>query len=210
MAYSVQRKKRFSDAARSRYKNMFKLIVPLGLILGSLGIIVFFMIPGWQHFLAVRADSKHLQDIDAEIDTLTQKRDAITDQIGNISKNNFQRLDQILPSGAHGPEFLIALQELALARGVRVGKLDLSGTLTTKSKIPKENANNLVPAGLGGPQGEYEHIKAVMSMSGQYQQFKDFLRDLESYIRITDVERLELDPSDKGFDIRLSVKTYYQ
>ena len=189
---------------------MFKLIVPLGLILGGLGIIVFFMVPSWQHFLVVRADGKHLQDIDAEIDTLTQKRDAITDRIGSISKDNFQRLDQILPSGAHGPEFLITLQQLAFTHGVRMEKLDLSGTLATKSKIPKENLNNLVPAGQGGSKGEYAEIKAVMSMSGQYQQLKDFLHDLESYIRITDVERLDLEPGDKRFNVRLSVKTYYQ
>ena len=188
---------------------MFKLIVPLGLILGSLGIVVFLIIPGWQHFLAVRADSKHLVDIDAEIDTLTQKRDAITDQIGSISKDNFQRLDQILPSGAHGPEFLINLQRLASTHGVRMGKLDLSGTLATKSKISQANLN-LVPVELGGVQGGYSQVKALISLSGPYEAFKDFLRDLESYIRITDVEQLTLEPSDRGFDIRLTVKTYYQ
>ena len=188
---------------------MFKLIVPLGLILGSLAIIIFFIIPGWQHFLVVQADSKHLQDIDVEIDALTQKRDAITDQIGNISRDNFERLNQALPSGAHGPEFLITVQRMASLRSVRIGRLDLSGTLATKSKISQANLN-LVPVELGGSQNVYSQIKAAISMSGQYEAFKDFLHDLESYIRITDVEQLTLEPSDKGFDIKLSVKTYYQ
>lgn len=189
---------------------MSKLIVPLGLIVGSIAIIVVLILPAWQHFLAVRADSKHLEDISAEIDMLTQKRDAITQQISAITKENFQRLDQIIPSGAAGPEFLIMLQQLALSHNLRMGRLNLAGTLSTKSRIPVANNTSSGTSGTGDQQGNYQTISASLELSGQYQAFKDFLHDLESNTRITDIDTLNFIPSANGFDFKLTVKTYYQ
>lgn len=222
---------------------MSKLIVPLGFILASIAVIMFFIVPGWQHFLAVRADTKHLDEINAEIDTLTKKRDMLNDQIAGITKDNFDRLDQIVPSAAHGPEFLISLEQLAQARGLSVIKLDLSGTLSTKSKIPEKKVKqSSIPADVPGvpvipnmptvpsrtPEintsgsntaiGQsktptYQTLNASMEVSGSYEAFKNFLRDIESSVRITDVESLDLSPpsgSSSGFNVKLTLKTYYQ
>ena len=194
----------------------------MALFLGSIAVIVFFIIPGWQQFLAVRADTKHLRDIDSEIDTLTQKRDALVQEISGISKDNFQRLDQVLPAAPQGPEFLVILQQLAAAHGLQMDKLDLSETLSTKSRIAEESArsnfapagtgakSSFAPAGAGPKEGSYKTVGASMELVGEYQPFKDFLHDLESYIRIIDVDTLTLSPSKAGFDFKLTVKTYYQ
>ena len=190
---------------------MSKLLVPFALFLGSIAVIVFLIVPGWQQFLAVRADTKHLRDIDSEIDTLTQKRDALVQEISGISKDNFQRLDQVLPAAPQGPEFLVTLQQLAAAHGLQVDKLDLSETLSTKSRIAEESArSSFAPAGTAPKEGSYETVGASMELVGEYQPFKDFLHDLESYIRIIDVDTLTLSPSKAGFDFKLTVKTYYQ
>lgn len=231
---------------------MPKLIVPLGFIFVSIVVIMLFIVPGWQNFLAVRADSKHLDEINVEIDTLTKKRDALNDQIIGITKENFDRLEQMVPSAVQGPEFLVFLEQLAQARGLSVVKLDLSGTLSTKSKIvekkperpsPAINAVNPVngagpvvgvvstpgvplrvpQAGIsgydavgGGGQAKtqtHQILSVNMEVSGTYEAFKNFLRDLELSIRITDVDLLDFSPPSGGSDIfsfKLTLKTYYQ
>lgn len=234
---------------------MSKLIVPLGLILASIAVIILFIVPGWQHFLVVRADSKHLDEINAEIDALTKKRDALNDQIAGITKDNFDRLDQIVPSSVHGPEFLVFLEQLAQGRGLSVVKLDLSGTLSTKSKTPEKKVKqpsvimdtqgipnmgiptipnaptvpsrntqanvggfNANVAGFNAVSGQektqtYQTLSATMEVSGSYEAFKNFLHDLESSVRITDVESLDFSPlsgSSGGFSFKLGFKTYYQ
>ena len=213
---------------------MSKFLIPLALVLGSIAMIVIFIIPGWQQFLVVRADTKHLQDIDSEIDTLTQKRDALVQEISRISKDDFQRLDQVLPPAPLGPEFLVILNQLATVHGLQVDHLDLSGTLSTKPRIAEESAgssfapvgvglaegapktvgastnSSFVPVGKESAEGAYKTVGVSMELTGQYQSFKDFLRDLESYIRIIDVDTLTLTPSAAGFEFKLTVKTYYQ
>ena len=226
---------------------MSKLIVPMGLILASIGVVMLLIVPGWQHFLVVRADSRHLDEINAEIDTLTKKRDALNDQIIGITKENFDRLEQMVPSAVQGPEFLVFLEQLAQTRGLSVAKLDLSGTLSTKPKIVEKKAKEPSPvvnaaspvvdtpnmpsapsrvpqAGVSGynavmgsgqskTQQAYQTMSASMEVSGSYEVFKEFLRDLEFSIRITDVELLDFSPPSGGSDVfsfKLTLKTYYQ
>lgn len=173
-------------------------------------IVVVFIIPGWQRFLVVRADTQHLQEINAEIDTLTKKRDEIVAQISAITKDNFQRLDQILPSRPEGPEFLVTLQRLAFEHGLRLEKLTLSETLSTKPKIATEDVSKFTPAGTEIKKVNYQALTVSMEVNGTYEGFKNFLHELESYIRITDIDTLTLAPATNGFDFKLSVKTYYQ
>ena len=190
---------------------MSKLILPLGLILGSIFIILVLIVPGWQHFLMVRADTKRLQDIDVEIDSLTQKRDAIIQQINAITKDDSQRLDQVIPSDAQGPEFLLQLQKLGVARGLHVDKLDIMGVLSTNKKVSDSNEANFVPAGIEGDTQSYKTIEANMELTGPYDSFKGFLRDVESHIRITDISGITVLPTPGGgFAFKLNIKTYYQ
>ena len=225
---------------------MAKLIIPLGFIFASIAVIIFFIVPGWQHFLVVRADTKHLDEINVEIDALTKKRDALNDQIIGITKENFDRLDQMVPSAVQGPEFLVFLEQLAQAHGLGVAKLDLSGTLSTKAKIIEKKAkepnlalNAVNPAGQIGAMStpgipsrvpavgmsgfnavsgqtkvqDYQTLNVGMEVRGSYEAFKSFLRDLESSIRITDVEALDFSPPSGGsdtFNFNLTLKAYYQ
>lgn len=216
---------------------MSKLIFPLVLVFASIGIILLLIVPGWQHFLAVRADSKHLDEINVEIDTLTQKRDALNKQIIGITQDNFDRLDQMVPSAAHGPEFLVSLEQLAQGSGLSVVKLDLSGVLSTKPKLiektvkqpsvivstpniqsetlgpPGTNVNNANVVVVGQAKAQtYQIMNATMEIAGSYEAFKNFLRDMESSVRITDVESLDFSPisGNSNFSFKINLKTYYQ
>ena len=222
---------------------MSKLIIPLGLIFGSIAIIVLLIVPGWQHFLSTRVDTQHVSEINTEIEILTQKRDSLGAQIACISKDNLQRIDQIVPTGAQGPEFLVTIQQIAAHHGLQVKKLDLGGTLATKPRVPEKTPAPFAPAGISArvpvdqasganpempantarfpvsntfaPSGTaeaptYQTITVGIDIAGQYDQFKDFLRELESYVRITNVDSLTFASVSGGFDFKLSVKAYFQ
>ena len=65
------------------------------------------------------------------------------------------------------------------------------------------------PSG-GAEQVHYQTVNATMEVKASYQAFKDFLRDLESSIRITDIQTISLIPETNGFNFKLSLNTYYQ
>lgn len=226
---------------------MSKLIIPLIFLLGSIAFALFFIVPDWKHFLALRGDSRSLQEMNAELDVLIEKRNVLVQKMTAITKDNLNRLDQIVPSVVQGPEVLLSLQQLAQAQGLRIEKLDLSGTFSTREKnIQRKTAHSgTVPssAGIGTAQpagvntvnqsnsvsvgtnfniedseqglpavhkADYQTIGVGMEVVGTYEAFKDFLRALESSIRITDVNSLTFLPVTNGFSFELSLKTYYQ
>ena len=73
----------------------------------------------------------------------------------------------------------------------------------------KKTTTNFLPAGTA-EQLPYQTITTTINVSGQYQAFKDFLHELESYVRITNIDSLTLAPGANGFDFKLSAKAYYQ
>ncbi len=199
---------------------MSKLLIPLLLIVAGAGIVVLLVVPAWQQYLVLKADTNHLSDINTEIDTLTQKRDELVNQIARIPKDDLQRLDQVVPSQPQGPEFLLSLQKLAVSYGLKVIKLDLSNSLGSKQKTPEvktaDVASQVKPADFT-PTGQeaksspsYKTLTANLEVSGQYQAFKDFLREAESSVRIIDVQNLTLSPQEKGFDVKMTLAAYYQ
>ncbi len=207
---------------------MIKLIFPLILILGSILIIGALIFPAWQHFLVVRTDTARLQNLNLEIDALMQKRDEITDRISKISKEDFVRLDQMLPSSAQGPEFLVILQNFAVAHNLKINKLDLSGQLSTQPRIATEatvvitTGESAVVGGITEQPDQFRMINASMDVSGSYESFKGFLRDIESYARITDITALQIGSGTTGTtggttgtgisisNYRISLQTYYR
>ena len=188
---------------------MLKLFVPLGLILISVVIGMLFLIPGWQHFLAVEADTRHLEDINTELDTLTSKRDALVEQINGISREDFERINQMIPTGAHGPEFLVYLEQLASAHGVATKKLDLGSSIVTKEKVPDTSTAAFTVPTIEEPL-PYKMLTANMVVLGTYDALKDFLRALESSVRITDVTSVGLGSEKSVFSFDLVLQTYYQ
>ena len=189
---------------------MAKLILPLGFILASIVVIVLFLFPGWQHFLSVRADTRHLEETSIEIDGLLAKRDHLVDQMSGISKENAERIDQLIPSGAHGPDFLVFLEKIATSHNLAIHKLDFANTISTEEKAPKLPAEGFV-MGMGGIESlPYKTLKIHMEVVGSYEAFKDFLREVESSIRITDVTSIILAPQERMFNFTLSLQAYYQ
>lgn len=187
---------------------MSKLIIPLIFFFAGLAVLAMFIVPGWQHFLSVKADSRRLQDINAEVDTLTQKRDELVDQINSITRDSLTRLDQMVPLAAHAPEFLVAVQKMATTHLLRITRLDLAADISTKPKIPPPNLESVESQ--QGTAAGYQTMRVNMEVTGPYESFKNFLQELESSIRITDVSALTLKPVENGFSMLLSLDAYYQ
>ncbi|MDP3769829.1 MAG: hypothetical protein U1A25_01345 [Candidatus Sungbacteria bacterium] len=188
---------------------MTKLLFPLVLILASIAVIVLFLFPGWQHFLSVRADMRHLEEASVEFDGLIAKRDSLVGQINGISKENASRIDQLIPSGAQGPDFLVYLDQLAKSHKLVVRQLDFADTLSTKEKVSQAFAEGFIIGQIAEPL-PYKTLKIIMEVIGSYESFKDFLRDVESSVRITDVTSIILSPQQPAFNFTLALQVYYQ
>jgi len=189
---------------------MSKLLIPFLLIVTGVGIVIMFVVPAWQQYMVLKSDNNHLADMNTEIDGLTQKRDQLANEIARIPKDGLQRLDQVMPSAPQGPEFLFSVQKLVVSHGLKVVKLDLATTLNTKQKTPEIAPVDFVPTGQEGEAMNYKTLTVNLEINGQYEALKDFLREMESSVRIINVQSINLLPQENTFNIKMTLMTYYQ
>ena len=192
---------------------MSKFLIPLIFALGSVFIAMLYIVPSWQHYLAIRANDAHLQEISAEIDTLTTKRDQLIDKINAISKDDFQRIGQMLPQGAQAPEFLLAIQQIAALHHITLKGLTLTQSISTEPKTPTSAPESgFVPTDSGEAQKSSKDLSVNTQLTSSYETFKDFLRDIEVFARITDVKTLAFtaDSQTSNFTFTLTLATHYQ
>lgn len=195
---------------------MFRIIVPALFFLGSVIIGVFFLTPAWEKFQNIRAETLSLEEISAEFDRLTAKREELAGFINNISKEDLDRLEQIVPRGAQGLEYLVFLEHLAESHKLSLRRLDLTTTIRGASKTasahPATSPSSISPASLGaGVQKTIADLPVQISATGAYGSLVQFLRALESHARITDVQDISLTPfEEEGLNIIMRLMTHYQ
>lgn len=183
------------------------------LFIGAVGLALFYLMPAWNMFSQLRNDTAALYALSADIDSLTATRDRLADQINAVSKEDLDRLEQMIPEGAHGPEFLMVIQALASRNRLTINLLNWDSTIITKSK----SGANVAPGFTVPVESEKaKQVKELLingSFSGSYLSFKQFLIDLESLVRITDVQNITLSPGTEqknDFGYALQIKIYYQ
>ena len=197
---------------------MFRIIVPTVLFFGAVSIGVFFLVPAWEKFQSVRSEVYALEAISAEIDELIMRRDELANKINNIPAEDLSRLEQIIPQGAESLDFLVLIDRMAGLNNIAVKRLDLGSTIKGKSKSASsaQPSKQLPSTETGSVQyAQASIIKELpinMQIAGSYEMFMQFLKELERYIRITDVKDISLTSSREGsvFDVSMRLVTYYQ
>ena len=188
---------------------MPKIFITIILILGSGIVGPFYLRPAFQEFQRIRAETKLLRDISAELDELTRNRDTLIQSINAISKDNLRRIEQPLPSGPRAAEFLVLLEALTKKNEVALRQVSLSDS-------PKESAAAKQPKPTGAiafsAPGEIKDYPVDLTVAGTYSAFKDFLRDVEKSLRIVDVQSISFSAGGRGDQLEINVrgKTYYQ
>lgn len=191
---------------------MPKTFLIILLIAGVVILGVFYVKPQWDTFNSLRADSQDLQSINSELDELIANLNTIGDTITKIDKNDLTRVDQTLPQGQDTANFLVTLESLAIKNGLALRRTDVAAGdngLAKSSGQPKPSGSI---ANISSSEA-LKNFSVTLSVVGQYDAFKGFLRDLEKLPRIADAKEITFNaPVRQGESIEfiLQVKTYYQ
>lgn len=190
---------------------MPKIFINIILLLGTAVVGLLYLAPSWQDFKNTRRDIKNLGEISAELDEILASRDSLIDSINRISKEDLRRIDQALPQGPKAAEMLVILEGMAAGNGVAVKRVDLTSAVEAKTEAGGQPRPTGQAAGVR-PGGAFSEFPLGLGLAGNYDSFKKFLRDLESGIRLTDVQEISFTAPDKTgtFEFSLKLKTYYQ
>lgn len=160
---------------------------------------------------SIRAVNKEYQEAIDNSARLLKVRDDVLQAYNSISEGDKERLNKIVPDNVDNVRLIIDVKDdIAARHGLSLKNIKTSSPAATEA--PK-----VAPAGAQGTQvgqvsnaGKYGVVTLSFAVTSSYEAFVNFLKDLESSLRILDISKLTLNTNDAGtYDFVVELKTYW-
>ena len=188
-----------------------KFIVPTILLILSIASFVTFTDPAYQQVKALKAQAAQYDTALGNATKLEQERDALNTKYRSLDPGDLTRLQTMLPDTADNIRFIINVQQMAQSYGMTLStiKFDTDQTAATPAAGALSSATAADVAAAGQ---DYGALDVTFSTTATYQNFISFLKDIESSLRLTDVESIDFSAGDpvKGTTVfTVTLRTYW-
>lgn len=194
---------------------MPQIIITILLFAGTVAGAIWYAGPQWKTFRELREEANFLQEISGELDELIQSRNRLLASVNSVSAEDLERISESIPDGQGSADLLNLLEEQSIRHGLVLSKIDLAGT--SGSAPVSENAGRNLPRPSASsarpkPADSVQELPVSLTLTGSYESFKAFLRDLEQNRRIVDVQSVAFSSPDQKtvFSFNLKIQAYYQ
>lgn len=192
---------------------MNKNVTAVILIVLSVGIYLEFTGKVWKDAQAVGMVNKQYQEAIRNADELVSQRDKVLQEYNALSLADQDRLNKMIPTAVDNIRLIIDLNSVALRRGIT-----LTGIKAVTSEAPAMQTT-VTPTTSGGgdvsvPSATSAIVPSTVTVSfgttATYQQFIQFLRDVEANLHVMDLSSLKVSAHDDGKnDYTVELKTYW-
>lgn len=184
---------------------MNKNVTPIILIVLALGIYFTFTRTKLDDLKAVKEVNLQYQQALNNSERLVKVRDSVLKTYNDISADDRERLEKMLPDNVDNVRLIIDANGVAARHGLAIKNVKTSATNMANSSATPTNTriSPNVPS-------TYDTVTLSFNVSTNYQTFIDFLKDLEASLRIMDISKITLSVSDTGiYDYGVEIKTYW-
>jgi len=172
----------------------------------------------------VRAKNQEYAKALENAERLIEVRDKLLADYNNLSVENRDRLNKMLPRGVDNIRLVIDLNGVAQKHGFTLKGIKTSTTPPPAAKTPPSiPAQPAVSGGSGVsvsgssavaapviPTPVLDTVTVSFGVNATYQEFRSFLQDLEANLRLMDLTHLSLAVTDLGvYDWNVELKTYW-
>jgi len=187
------------------------LIIPIILILSSLGVFFGYIDPNYKgnaatpsstdyttySITALQNELAKYQDIAKSSVSIVSTENNLVQKKTTISNDNQVRLERMLPSNIDNIRLIIEISQIAQGRNLVAKNITLGNT---------KNSNNLP----GQPVSQYGTLSLSFVVNSSYSNFLNFLQDLENNLRLVDITNITFNANDTGFyDFNVTLNTYW-
>ncbi len=151
---------------------------------------------------------KEIADYDVAIDNsdkFVREKNKLLEEKNNLNQDDRNRLERLLPDSIDNIRLVIGINDIARPYGLVLKSLRFSGNTSKGGEDSGEEREIAI--------GGNEVIGSVtlgFSVSAKYEVFKQFLKSLESSLRLADVTNVSV-RSGAGdvYDYDITIKTYW-
>lgn len=175
-------------------KNFFAIV----LLVGAIGLFFGYTYKKYQEIKEVRTDVVELKkDLEQSV-VILAKRDELKKKYTSFKQADLEALDSLLPDYVDNIKLVLDMNSIAKLYGIT-----LRGIKVDEEKESKVAATTASKANFGS-------INISFKVTSTYENFVQFLRDLERSLRIVDVTALSFKSTETGvYDFNVSLRTYW-
>jgi hypothetical protein len=170
---------------------MSNLIVPIVLLISSIGLIFTYTLPAYETLQAFQEQDGRLNQAQAMVENVAVAKTKLSERYISIPQVNLDRLNLIVPSKIDVVQTIIVLDRLANENNLSIESFGLPGSedgeRTYRSQVEEE-------------QPDYETAKFTIVMYGTYENMKRMLYHIERSVALMDVAELYIEPVESKKD----------
>ena len=179
---------------------MRKFFIPIFLI--ALSVLVFFVLinPQYEGIKEVKEEGSRYDEALSKSRELQQTRDDLLARYNSFNKEDVDRLEKLLPNNVDSVRLIIEIAEIASKYGMYIKEIDLpeSSKSDSEESISDRDAKG------------YETMELGFTISSSYKDFTSFIHDLESSLRLVDIEEISFSSSIADFyEYDVKFRTYW-
>ena len=165
----------------------------------------------WNDAVAIKSVNDQYSGAITNAEQLISVRDKVLKSYNNISADDRDNLDKIIPNTVDNIRLIINLNSVALQHGFSLKNI------TASTKTSSTNSSNNSPVSMNSNSQSFnisiptlDTVAVSFSASAPYQQFISFMQDLEASLRIMDITHLTVTANDTGtYDFSVQLNTYW-
>jgi Tfp pilus assembly protein PilO len=147
---------------------------------------------------SLQAEDAEYQEALNNVTAIKAKRDALVDKMSAMNPDDLQKLESLLPDNIDNIQLIIDMNNIAdkhrlILKGARLD----NEAKTDSSKLGTDNS-------------KYGTVRISFSVTASYENFQNFLRDLEKSLRLVEITDLSVNGNAIGlYDFSVGLKTYW-
>lgn len=188
---------------------MVRTIISIILLVAAGAIFFLYTKPSYD---GIQAQQGQAASYNAALDKaaeLQQLKQTLLSRRNALDPSQIDKLQKLLPDHVDNVALILDLDNLASHYGLGLANVDVSS--------PQSAAASQTAVGFVGAGGQkYDSLTLKFSTSGTYTSFLQFLQDLETSLRIVDLETLSLraggtkpGQSEPSYDYDVTLRTYW-
>jgi len=153
---------------------------------------------GGRSIKSLQAENDEYQTALTNTTALKAKRQALVDKMNQFDSQNMTKLESMLPDNIDNIKLIIDMDNIA----------DQHGLVLKGAKLDTSAKND--SGKLGADNSKYGTIGISFSVTASYENFQNFLTDLEKSLRLVEITDLSVTGNNTGlYDFSVGLKTYW-
>lgn len=173
---------------------MFKILIPILGIIIAVGLFFTYIQPTFSEVRMIQDETAQYAEATEKATELQQRITQLKAQQERISQEDRARLETLLPNVLDEVTLLIDINTLASAHNLILSDIDVGNTEGVDTAVVEQQG--ATPATADPLREQYVPLDIGFSVAGSYADFRNFLKELERSLVLTEVTQIQFTESE--------------